>query len=482
MNPVTTAPRDYWSEEKGEGLAGLSQSSFTGRQAEICRLALEALPPLANPSIVEAQVRSSVSAGHLRGYAISANGTPVSQSEFAALYVAGMNRLRDIAERLILEQSSVEELVALRQAILEEVRFAPLNAVTLPSQGQWRSVQSAYEEGIRHQICVLPTVNDTDPELRLRATELAIMSLRLAHQQVDGLSSLDAGGCERYAEIRDLHRVAQERSGGDVIAYLEGFMSLVRDTRGYVPELHVWSDYDGNLSVYPEGLPESGGPWKPGELTNGLINSLDKLAGYHLRHRLVMTEFPGIDVERRKAAEQLLLIACSISKVFSDTPRFFDVVNRAGGAHRVLTANHWSMVHRQMSLHGLDACSQGVVGVRSDYHYTSKADLLLNDLLRREKIPVVFFGEDNNSGIVNHIRTGMSLAQKARGLHLDLGQSIFFAAREPDDIANFAISGALKERRIPHVLDRYDSRDDTGKACSIAFVEAYIRMAARLRM
>lgn len=481
MNPSASATRDYWPLERVDNAGQLAQIGYSGRHADICRIALEALPPVANSSEVEAEFKPAESFGSRSAYSRSGNGTPVSQSEFAALYVAGMNRIRSIAERFILEQSSVEELVATRQSLLESTRFQPLAGSSLPSRDKWVAIQAQYEESIRHQICRLPIVSDADPELRLRALELAIMSVRLAEQQIDAVAIVDNGGLARYHEINALVRAARSGARGDVAAYLERFMTNVRDRFGYVPELRVWSDYDGNLSVYPEGLPESGGPWKPGELTNGLVNSLDKLTGYHLRHRLVMTEFPGLDIDRRKAAEELLLIACSISKVFSDTSSFFEVIARAGGTHRVLTANHWSMVHKQMALHGFDAMSQGVVGVRSDRHYTSKADLLLNDLLLSERVPVLFFGEDNNSGIVNHLRTGASYVQKVRGVTLNLGDAIFFGARNPDEIANFAVAGVLKERGIPHALDRHNPTTNAGKASSIAFVEAYIRIAERWR-
>lgn len=481
MDPAATPSRDYWPHESIYGGVNLARYGYSGRQADVCRLALEALPPMIEPENIVARFQSSESFGSLRGYATDSDGTPVSQSEFATLYVAGMNRIRSVAERLLLERGAVDELVEHRQSILESARFQRIAPALLPSRDAWRGVQSAYEESIRAQICRLSKVGDNDPELNLRATELAIMSLRLAEQQIDCVAVVERGGFERYNQIRALLQFASQQSRGDVTAYLEHFMTAVRDAQGCIPELRVWSDYDGNLSLYPEGLPESGGTWKPGEETNALINSLDKIAGYHLRHRLVMTEFPGLDSTRRQAADTLLRIACSVSKVFSDTPRFFEMIKQAGGSHRVLTANHWSMVQKQIALHGLEGVSDGIVGVRSDRHYTSKADLLLSDLLLREKMPVILFGEDNNSGIVNHLRTGASQVQKTRGLTLDLGEAIFFSAREPDAIANFAVAGVLKDRGIPHVIDQLDSGTGNGKAHSIAFVEAYIRTAKRLR-
>lgn len=442
--------------------------------SEIRALAKEFLPPT---EIDASQLAGPiyVTSSPLGGYAISPNGERLSQSEFAQKYALALTSIARLAKRIIEDVPSTSSLNSLIAKGVKAPCDSTSKAKTAIDPTLCSSLQERHENLIRTEIVRLANSGLQDPELQLRAANLALMCIRQAKADFDFQDLINSPRSELLESYRNMMTGARSKAGSDVLRVLNVFIEIAINTTGIVPDLVVGSDYDGYLSLFPESRAESGGIWKAGEKTNVLVNEIDKICGFRLSHRLVMTEYAGGNIELARTAQDCYDIAADSSPLFGDTHLFMEGLKQNACEHFILTANSAAMVSTKLAREGLSGFHDGVIGMRSDFTYSSKPAFLLSDLLMRPAPVIYLFGDDDNRSLWQHIKNGPS----NDGYWLpDL---MFFAAREPDAIHNFRIAPELERLRIPFVKNTFIPQTNEGMIGIRTFVEEYKKIRQRLK-
>lgn len=430
------------------------------------------LPHVSNPSEVVRSFEPNSSYGEIYAY-VDLPRSMISQRDFVECYLTAQSKISELAEQLLGAGSSVEDL---RSILLDQLpRDLPPIVQALPDldPNKWAVVQKEHETLTRREIVRLARHAELgDSQITIRAIYTALMALELAEQQA-AMDKLVACPCAQrlYNTYRETMHEARERAQGDILRAGRHFIEIVESRFGYTPALNVVSDYDGNLSVYLDKHEHSGAPWKPGELTNQVINQVDCLAGLTWHHRLPLTECPGSDRDLIHSAARMYNIAAQHSTLLSDTPSFCRYVSELGGRHSILSANHREFVRTQMKRNDLHNYFHTINGVSWDFHYAdNKPRLLMLQALSQEQLCLNLFTEDDNSGVAKHISSNEARATQI-GVPWNISDIYFIASRPGDDIwESYRVSEALHQTGTPYIHDHYDSVTRSGKTASIEFL------------
>jgi predicted GH43/DUF377 family glycosyl hydrolase len=229
---------------------------------------------------------------------------------------------------------------------------------------------------------------------------------------------------------------------------LEAFVRLSSDRTGRTPNLRIFNDFDGNLTL----VPESGSRWKPGESTNELLNTLDRAAGFPMFIRLVTTELPGLDMSMQQTAATLYAIAAQESHLYEDVEGLLaDTVSLRGVQHNILTANHEGLVAAKLQAMGRSSDVELLAVGQLDW-YESKIDMLLLEIMRSSDMDILLFADDNDGPVAHHLEQLRPVLPSGEGVtHPVYLHDILFLASRHSTSHSTRVGDMLAKRKIEHV-------------------------------
>jgi predicted GH43/DUF377 family glycosyl hydrolase len=377
---------------------------------------------------------------------------PLAQTEFVERYLETTGRIIAGARALLESGHSSKGLEQFRNVLVKDL--PPFAAPAVPPRAEWSGIQERYERDMQALLSGLASAPADHKELRLRELNLAIIALKVQTRREEFDQLMKGEGRARLVKYKDLmdkaYKSAAQRHGENfsIEDRLAAFVELALDRTGKCPKLRIFNDFDGNLTQ----VPESGSPWKPGEPTNQLLNTLDKAARFPMFVRLVTTELPGLDTSMRQAAATLYGIAAHESNLYEDVQDlFFNTVSVPGVQHNILTANHAGLVAAKLEAIGR-AHDVNLLAVGQLDWYENKVDRLLLEIMKDDDVSVYFFADDNDGPVAAHFEVTEPVLPKGRGVKeaVYFHDLLFLASRH--SIAHATrVGDVMVRKKIDHV-------------------------------
>ena len=426
--------RQGFTTSNADTLQALASAATTSRAAQL-------LPQL-NTEDIPAMVR----------YIRSASKHPLAETSFVERYLETAGRIIEGARVLLEGGHSLTSLQQFRTVLVKDL--PPLASTVVPPRPEWSGIQESYERNIQTLLSGLASEPEDHPELKLRALNLAIIALKVQTRKEEFDRLMKGEGRARLTKYKDLmdkaYKSAAQRHGENfcIEDRLAAFVELSLDRTGRLPQLRILNDFDGNLTQ----VPESGSPWKPGEPTNGLLNTLDKAARLPMFIRLVTTELPGLDMSMRQSAATLYTIAAHQAHLYEDVQDLFlNTASMQGVQHSVLTANHAGLIEAKLQAIGRSNDVHVLAVGQLDW-YENKVDRLLLEIMREDDVNIYLFADDNDGPVARHLEVTEPVLPKQSGVKdaIYFHDLIFLASRHSTGHPT-RVGDMLVKKRIDHI-------------------------------
>lgn len=406
------------------------------------------------------------------------DGLPISESEFEKRYLALVERLAEKAKRYLTASPNKTDLTRTQRSIeARSHKDASVESTSRPGTDQ--AVKAAYEEAIRTELLRLASAVDSDPDLNLRAINLALIILNAAEQEEKLAKQLDGPLRKQLDDTADILKRAQEMASDNAFASryqrLYGvnshteitfliYCDLVYQYNKAVPVLEAYTDYDGTLTVDLT----SGAEWKPATETNILIDQIDKDAHLPAYVRLATTEFAGLNQDLQLYSKRLYNRTAHSAELFADAERLCRLLIKCGATHKILTRNVSRVVTNSLSRIDIEPLP-AILGTTQISSVNSKPDSILNEWSTKPgTIPITIISDDSDASLTCHIQSEPELREFWPKDLPRLHELAFFATRTPDKHeadkgVEYPLGGSLQENQIPHMENRH-TIDKDGKA------------------
>ncbi len=412
--------------------------------------------------------------GPVDRFAVDPQGHTVSQEAFAKAYVKAFHKiLRASHEILTGKGEGAGDLSSLAVP-----RTSTGGCAVTADRDELRGL---YETGIRTEILRLADEKTplADEELQLRARQLVALAKEHDRRMSELAENLSLRlPPVKQAEAAMLSARSLVENKQDVASVLRNFMSDIHAREGYVPELVIFHDFDGNLTY----LAHEGSPLKPGEKTNFLLNAVDEAIGIsgNFVPRLVLTEFAGSSKELQELSDHCFREVHRKNRIFPDVPELFDVLNENKIRHEVFTANHVKVPETSLQELGLSCTS--VTGLSSTSFFAGKCEQLLNEVYADGKVKVIVMSDDDERSLAEHIESGrLANAKMYEDRPSYLPNVIFFASRTDHESGfRFRVAKALEDQGLPFIRNCPQSDQSPGLSGLQDFVHCYLETRCSL--